>query len=77
MAMIAAAYAIAIPNILAHALRAYANVAGTAGAILSLIYYNLLGAGLVLAGMGQRLDLLLGCCATAAAIAYALKERRT
>jgi len=77
MALIAAAYAIAIPNILAHALRAYANALGTAGAILSLIYYNLLGAGLVLAGLGQRLDLLLGYCAAAAAIAYALKEQRT
>lgn len=76
MALIAAAYAIAIPNILAHALRAYANAAGTAGAILSLIYYNLLGAGLVLAGLGQRLDLLLGCCGALAAVAYAMKARR-
>ncbi len=76
MALIAAAYAIAIPNILAHALRAHANAAGTAGAILSLIYYNLLGAGLVFAGLGQRLDLLLGCCAALAAAAYAMKERR-
>jgi len=70
MAVIAAAYAIAIPNILAHALRAYACAAGTAGAILSLIYYNLLGAALVLAGLGQRLDLLLGCCALLAAAVH-------
>ncbi|CAB3878933.1 Inner membrane transport protein YdhC [Achromobacter aegrifaciens] len=70
MAVIAAAYAIAIPNILAHALRAYSCAAGTAGAILSLIYYNLLGASLVLAGLGQRLDLLLGCCALFAAVVH-------
>ncbi|MCP1400612.1 MFS transporter [Achromobacter insolitus] len=73
MALIAAAYAIAIPNILAHALQAYAGAAGTAGAILSLFYYNLLGAALVVAGMGQRLDLLLGCCAVIALAAYAAK----
>ncbi|CAB3876580.1 MFS transporter [Achromobacter anxifer] len=76
MALIAAAYAIAIPNILAHALRAYASAAGTAGAILSLFYYNLLGGALVLAGLGQRLDLLLCCCAVGATIAYAWKGHR-
>lgn len=77
MALISAAYAIAIPNILAHALRAYAHAAGTAGAILSLIYYNLLGAALALAGLGQRLDVLLGCCALLAAAAYAMKVWKT
>ncbi|CAB3815771.1 Inner membrane transport protein YdhC [Achromobacter aegrifaciens] len=76
MALIAAAYAIAIPNVLAHALCAYVHVAGTAGAILSLVYYNLLGVGLVLAGRGQRLDVLLGGCAALAAIAYVTKTRQ-
>ncbi|WP_338867887.1 MFS transporter [Myxococcus stipitatus] len=61
--LISAAYALAIPNVLAIALRAYADRLGTAGAILSLVYYNLLGAGLVLAGYGQRLDLALAVCA--------------
>lgn len=73
MALIAAAYAIAIPNILAHALRGYAHAVGTAGAILSLFYYNLLGGALVLAGLAQRLDLLLGCCAVLALVVYAVK----
>lgn len=74
MAMIAAAYAIAIPNILATALRAYTGQLGTAGAILSLIYYNLLGAGLAVAGLGQRLDLTLIACATLAIVALAIGE---
>lgn len=68
MAIVAAAYALAIPNILAKALHAYAGRLGTAGAILSLLYYNLLGAGLALAGLGQRLDLTLAACAAVAAI---------
>lgn len=62
MAVIALAYAIAIPNILPGALKDYADRLGTAGAILSLLYYVFLGLGLVIAGQGQRLDiLLLGC----------------
>jgi len=70
MAVIAGAYAIAIPNILSQALKAYADRLGTAGAILSLFYYNLLGAGLLLAGVVQRLDLVLIACATTAALAF-------
>lgn len=79
MAIIAAAYALAIPNILAKALHAYADRLGTAGAILSLIYYNLLGAGLALAGLGQRLDLTLAACAafaTAGSVGGRLMRRR-
>lgn len=70
MAVIAGAYAIAIPNILSQALKAYADRLGTAGAILSLFYYNLLGAGLLLAGVVQRLDRVLIACATTAALAF-------
>ena len=73
MATIAAAYAMAIPNILATALRAYAGRLGTAGATLSLLYYSLLGAGLAVAGLGQRLDLVLIACAVLAAAALAVR----
>ncbi|WP_141589387.1 MFS transporter [Myxococcus sp. AB056] len=66
--LISSAYAVAIPNVLAIALRAYADRFGTAGAVLSLFYYNLLGAGLVIAGYGQRLDFALAVCALLAAI---------
>jgi len=57
------AYGIAIPNILARALRRYNDCIGTAGAILGLMYYMMLGAGLVLAGLSQRLSFVLIFCA--------------
>ncbi|MCS3429679.1 MFS transporter [Klebsiella sp. BIGb0407] len=56
------AYGIAIPNILARALRHYTDCIGTAGAILGLMYYIMLGGGLVLAGLTQRLSLVLIFC---------------
>lgn len=74
MAVVALAYAIAIPNILAGALRNYPHRLGTAGAILSMLYYVLLGMGLVAAGFGQRLDLLLVACAMLAAIALGVER---
>ena len=72
MAVIATAYALAIPNILAGALRNYTDRPGTAGAVLSLLYYNLLGLGLVAAGFGQRLDIVLVACAMCAAFVVAI-----
>lgn len=53
------AYGISIPNILARALRHYKDCTGTAGAILGLMYYLMLGGGLVLAGLSQQLGLVL------------------
>ncbi|WP_265524132.1 multidrug effflux MFS transporter [Providencia rustigianii] len=52
-------YGIAIPNILAHALNAYQDRKGTAGAILGLFYYMGLGLGLMVAGEIQNLGLVL------------------
>lgn len=68
MAVISWAYAMAIPNLLARALHAYAHRLGTAGAILSMLYYVLLGSGLVAAGFGQRLDILLAFCGVLASL---------
>jgi len=68
VAITALAYAIAIPNILAGALKNYADRLGTAGAILSMLYYILLGMGLVITGLGQRLDILLIACSMLAAL---------
>lgn len=59
MVPVVMAYGIAIPNILAHALRLYKECAGTAGALLGLLYYLLLGAGLSLAGLAQNLGAVL------------------
>ena len=59
MVLVMIAYGIAIPNILARALRNYKDCMGTAGAILGLFYYLLLGGGLILAGLSQRLGMVL------------------
>lgn len=53
------AYGIAIPNILAKALMSYGDKLGTAGAILGLMYYLIIGIGLMLLAYGQHLGLSL------------------
>jgi len=53
------AYSIAIPNILAKALMNYGDKLGTAGAILGLMYYLIIGIGLMLVAYGQHLGLSL------------------
>ena len=62
MMLVVMAYGIAIPNILARALRHYKDCMGTAGAILGLMYYLMLGGGLVLAGLSQHLGAVLSLC---------------
>ncbi|EGY28024.1 Arabinose efflux permease [Candidatus Regiella insecticola 5.15] len=59
--LIVMAYGIAIPNILTSALAYYVDRLGTAGALLGLFYYLLLGCGLALAGWSQHLGLVLIC----------------
>ncbi|MBD2812386.1 multidrug effflux MFS transporter [Xenorhabdus sp. Vera] len=56
------AYGLAIPNVLASALNNYGDRLGTAGALLGLFYYLLLGLGLALAGWSQALGCVLICC---------------
>ncbi|REF28889.1 putative MFS family arabinose efflux permease [Xenorhabdus cabanillasii] len=56
------AYGLAIPNILASALNRYTDRLGTAGALLGLFYYLLLGAGLAIAGWSQALGGILIYC---------------
>ncbi|WP_086109137.1 multidrug effflux MFS transporter [Xenorhabdus vietnamensis] len=56
------AYGLAIPNILASVLTNYSDRLGTAGALLGLFYYFLLGFGLALAGWSQALSCVLICC---------------
>ncbi len=62
MMLIVVAYGIAIPNILASALSNYTDRLGTAGALLGLLYYVMLGGGLALAGWNQHLGVVLICC---------------
>jgi predicted MFS family arabinose efflux permease len=54
------AFSIAIPNILSTALVRYKNETGSAGALLGLIYYILIGFGLVSTGFIQNLGAT--CC---------------
>lgn len=51
------AFSIAIPNILSTALTHYKNETGSAGALLGLIYYTLIGLGLISIGFIQNLGI--------------------
>ncbi|MFW1801669.1 Bcr/CflA family efflux MFS transporter [Acinetobacter nematophilus] len=64
--LIMVAYGLAIPNLLATALKHYPECLGTAGALLGLMYYLLLGGGLILAGWVQNLSAVLLICSVAA-----------
>ncbi|MCE7530945.1 multidrug effflux MFS transporter [Acinetobacter nosocomialis] len=63
MAGVVLAYGIAIPNILSRALCHYREQAGKAGSLFGLTYYLLLGCMLGLAGLVQKLGLVLTVCA--------------
>ncbi|VVO64934.1 Multidrug resistance protein MdtL [Pseudomonas fluorescens] len=66
MLLIVLAFGMAIPNILGMALVNYSDRLGTAGALLGLIYYLLIGAGMMLAGWSQALgETLIACSAVA------------
>lgn len=70
VAIVAFAFAVAIPNVLAPALQAYSNRLGTAGAVFGLIYYLLIGGGLLVSGAVQNLGVVFsvsGICACALA----------
>lgn len=66
MLLVVLAFGMAIPNILGSALVNYADRLGTAGALLGLLYYLIIGAGLMLAAWTQALgETLMACCALA------------
>lgn len=62
MLLVVLAFGMAIPNILGAALRNYTDRLGTAGALLGLFYYLLIGAGLMLAAWSQALGETLMVC---------------
>ncbi|MFG6207252.1 MFS transporter [Pseudomonas retamae] len=66
MLLVVLAFGMAIPNILGSALAEYADRLGTAGALLGLMYYVLIGLGLILAGWFQALGATLMMCAAVA-----------
>jgi MFS family permease len=69
------AFGLAIPNILGSALVGYGDRLGTAGALLGLFYYCLIGAGLTLAGWGQALGETLTVCSVLALLLSGIKLR--
>ncbi|WP_209002997.1 MFS transporter [Stappia taiwanensis] len=70
VAIVSFAFAVAVPNVLAPALQAYSTCLGTAGAVFGLIYYLLIGGGLLVSGAVQDLGAVFtvsGICAFALA----------
>ncbi|KUO37171.1 multidrug efflux MFS transporter EmrD-3 [Vibrio cholerae] len=63
MILVVIAYGMAIPNILSTTLVEYKSQAGSAGALFGLLYYLLIGSGLALTGLVQRLGVVLLMCA--------------
>jgi len=63
MLFVVMSFGIAIPNVLSSALVDYKQQAGSAGAVLGLMYYLMIGSGLGLAGMIQNLGFVLMTCA--------------
>lgn len=66
MLLVVLAFGMAIPNILGAALVNYADRLGTAGALLGLLYYLLIGGGLMLVAWSQALGETLMVCSALA-----------
>ncbi|MBH8580935.1 MFS transporter [Bisbaumannia pacifica] len=73
---VVAAFAIAIPNILSRALKAYQSQLGGAGALFGLGYYLFIGTGLGISGWLENLGMSSLLCATIAML-VANKEKFT
>ncbi|WP_234418468.1 MFS transporter [Dongshaea marina] len=61
MLFVSAAFGVIAPNVLSQALNHYQQSLGSAGALLGLFYYLLMGAGLLFSGWLQNLGLVLVC----------------
>lgn len=66
MTLVVLAFGMAIPNILGSALANYGDRLGTAGALLGLLYYLLIGGGLMLVAWGLALGETLMLCGVSA-----------
>ena len=62
MLLVVVAFGVAIPNVLGHALVAYQEKSGTAGALFSLMYYLMIGAGMLVTAWTQALGGTLIVC---------------
>lgn len=70
MLLVVVAFGIAIPNVLGKALAAYSDRLGTAGAVFGLMYYLLIGMGMIVVGWIQTLGVTLIACGCLAIILY-------
>ena len=62
MLLVVVAFGVAIPNVLGHALVAYKDQLGTAGALFGLMYYLMIGTGMMVTAWSQALGgTLIGC----------------
>ena len=77
MLLVVLAFGMAIPNILGSALVNYGDRLGTAGALFGLLYYLLIGGGLMLAAWGQALGGTLMACAVVAWMLAWIKPQKT
>jgi MFS family permease len=66
MLLVVVAFGVAIPNVLGHALAAYKDKLGTAGALFGLMYYLMIGAGMMVTAWTQALGGTLIVCGTIA-----------
>ncbi|WP_332399480.1 multidrug effflux MFS transporter [Vibrio metschnikovii] len=76
MMLVVMSFGIAIPNVLSLALVDYKQQMGSAGALLGLMYYLLIGGGLALAGIVQHLGLVLVICSIATICATFLRSHK-
>ncbi len=76
MMLVVMSFGIAIPNVLSLALVDYKQQMGSAGALLGLMYYLLIGGGLALAGIVQHLGLVLVICSIATICATFLRSHQ-
>ena len=77
MLLVVLAFGMAIPNILGSALVNYGDRLGTAGALFGLLYYLLIGGGLLLVGWGQALGETLMLCGALALLLARIRQRHT
>ncbi len=75
MVLVVMGFGIGIPNVLSQALVNYRSQAGSAGAVLGLLYYLMIGGGLAIAGAVQNLGVVLVVCAVVALVTVAVSVR--
>ena len=70
--LVVVSFGIAIPNILGKALESYGTRLGTAGALFGLMYYLLIGIGMVIVGWTQHLGITTITCGALAIFFFTL-----